>query len=93
MVAPFGTPVRAVHPGRVAFADRYPAYGNTVILDHGDGYFTVSANLDVLAVATGQEVELGARLGTVGATPHGPALYFELRRHSQVLEPAEWFGI
>jgi septal ring factor EnvC (AmiA/AmiB activator) len=93
LVAPLGTPVRSVHPGRVAFADRYPAYGNTVILDHGDGYFTVSANLEVLAVAAGQEVELGARLGTVGTTPHGPALYFELRRHAQVLEPSEWFGI
>jgi murein hydrolase activator len=93
MLAPLGTPVRAVYPGRVAFSDSYPNYGKTVILDHGNGYYTVSANLDVIAVATGQEVALGARLGTVGQSGRGYLLYFEIRRGSDCQDPAEWFGI
>jgi murein hydrolase activator len=36
-----GTPVRSIFGGRVAFADHYAEYGNTVIVDHGDNYFTV----------------------------------------------------
>jgi murein hydrolase activator len=93
MLAPLGTPVRAVYPGRVAFADSYPSYGKTVILDHGGGYYTVSANLDVIAVATGQEAALGARLGTVGQNGRGTLLYFEIRKGTDCMDPAEWFGI
>jgi septal ring factor EnvC (AmiA/AmiB activator) len=93
MLAPLGTPVRAVYPGRVAFADSYPGYGKTVILDHGGGFYTVSANLDVIAVATGQEAPLGARLGTVGQNNRGTLLYFEIRKGTDCQDPAEWFGI
>ncbi len=93
MLAPLGTPVRAVYPGRVAFADSYPGYGKTVILDHGSGYYSVSANLDVIAVATGQEAALGARLGTVGQNGRGTLLYFEIRKGTDCQDPAEWFGI
>ncbi|HEY2408559.1 MAG TPA: peptidoglycan DD-metalloendopeptidase family protein, partial [Polyangiaceae bacterium] len=46
MIAPRGATVRSVYAGRVAFADSYADYGRTVILDHGDGYYTVCANLD-----------------------------------------------
>ncbi|HEX3854789.1 MAG TPA: peptidoglycan DD-metalloendopeptidase family protein, partial [Polyangiaceae bacterium] len=50
MFAPAGSVVRTVHAGRVAFADVYAAYGKTVILDHGGGYYTVSANLGAIDV-------------------------------------------
>lgn len=66
MSAHRGDPVRAVYPGRVAFADTYSDYGKTVILDHSDGYYTVSAALEQIEVATGEEVLAGGRLGTVG---------------------------
>jgi len=93
MGAPRGTPVRAVFAGRVAFADEYAAYGKTVILDHGDTFYTVSANLDEIAVRVGDELESGSRLGTVGDMGKGPMLYFEIRSSTETLDPAEWFGI
>jgi septal ring factor EnvC (AmiA/AmiB activator) len=93
MRAPRGTPVRAVYGARVAFADEYSAYGRTVILEHGDGYYTVSANLDEIAVRVGDDVAAGSRLGTVGDTGSGPMLYLEVRRGTETLDPAAWFGI
>lgn len=93
MRAPRGTPVRAVYPGRVAFADDYAGYGKTVILDHGESYYTVSANLSEFAVKVGDDVTTGARVGSVGDMGQGPLLYFEIRKGTEAVDPAEWFGI
>lgn len=94
MRAPMATSVRAVFGGRVAFADEYADYGKTVILDHGEGYYTVSANLGVIEVQVGEQIAAGARLGALGAGAAGRGeLYFEVRRGSDTLSPAEWFGI
>ena len=88
-----GSSVQAVFSGRVAFADRYADYGRTVIVDHGDAYFSVSAGLQTIRVTVGQDVAAGTTLGTVGDSGSGPALYFELRRAGDPLDPAPWFGI
>jgi septal ring factor EnvC (AmiA/AmiB activator) len=93
MRAPGGAVVRAVFPGRVAFADTYADYGNTVILDHGGGYYTVSANLAELEVKVGDEVKGGARIATLGGGSAGSTLYFEVRIGQETADPAEWFGI
>jgi len=93
MRAPRGTPVRAVYPGRVAFADDYAGYGKTVILDHGESYYTVNANLSEFAVKVGDDVTTGARVGSVGDMGQGPMLYFEIRKGTEAVDPAEWFGI
>lgn len=93
MSAPFGSPVLAVYPGRVAFADKYADYGKTVIVDHGDGYYTVSANLAEINVQVGDDVSQGTRLGTVGNNGKGSALYFEIRKGADTLDPSGWFGI
>jgi len=93
MRIPLGAPVRSVFPGRVAFADEYSDYGKTVILDHGDGYFTVSANLKVIDVRVGDDVGASSRIGSVGDTGQGSLLYFEIRQGTDTLNPAEWFGI
>lgn len=93
MRAPLGSPVRAVFAGHVAFADSYADYGRTVILDHGESHYTVSANLAAIDVRVGDEVPGGARLGTVGDGSKGPMLYFEVRIGTEVADPAEWFGI
>jgi len=93
MFAPSGSVVRAVHAGRVAFADSYAAYGRTVILDHGGGYYTVSANLGTIDVKVGDDLPFGSRLGTVGAVDGAPRLYFEIRAGTATVAPAEWFGI
>jgi len=93
MRAPFGSPVRAVYPGRVAFADRYPDYGKTVIIDHGDRYYSLNANLDQIGVSAGDELTAGSHIGTVGDTGAGPALYFELRHGVEAIDAAPWFGL
>jgi murein DD-endopeptidase MepM/ murein hydrolase activator NlpD len=94
MFAPAGSVVRAVHAGRVAFADAYAAYGKTVILDHGGGYYTVSANLGAIDVKVGDDLPFGSRIGTVGSADDGAArLYFEIRVGTTTVAPTEWFGI
>jgi septal ring factor EnvC (AmiA/AmiB activator) len=93
MRAPGGTVVRSVFPGRVAFADSYADYGRTVILDHGGGYYTVSANLGDVEVKVGDELAGGARIGTLAGGSAGSTLYFEVRIGQETADPAEWFGI
>ena len=93
MFAPAGSVVRAVHAGRVAFADSYATYGLTVILDHGAGYYTVSANLGSIEVRVGDDVPFGSRIGTVGSADGAARLYFEIRAGTNTVAPAEWFGI
>jgi murein DD-endopeptidase MepM/ murein hydrolase activator NlpD len=88
-----GTPVRAVYPGRVAFADRYGAYGRIVILEHGDHYYSVSANLASMSVHVGEEVSAGTVLGAVGDDGRGPMLYFEVRRGSETVDPGPFLGL
>ena len=93
MFAPSGSVVRAVQAGRVAFADSYAAYGRTVILDHGGGYYTVSANLGSIDVKVGDDLPSGSRVGTVGSSDGAPRLYFEIRAGTKTVAPADWFGI
>jgi murein hydrolase activator len=88
-----GSVVRAVYAGRVAFADRYGAYGRIVIVDHGDHYYTVSGNLGTVDVRVGDDISAGERLGTVGDDGAGPMLYFEVRHGSQTVPPGPWLGL
>jgi len=89
-----GATVRAVADGTVRFAGRFRGYGNLVILDHGDDYFSVSAHLDQIAVSVGDGVDAGAVVGTAGETGslRGPVLYFEVRRGAEALDPGEWLA-
>ena len=94
LVASIGAPVRSVAPGRVAFADTYDDHGITVILDHGDHYYSVYSNLGSAEVRTGESVSSGGRIGVVGAgNGHGAALYFELRHNAATLDPSPWLGL
>ena len=93
MRAPRGTPVRAVHAGRIAFADLYADYGKTIIVDHGQQHYSVSANLEEFSVRVGDDVAAGTRIGSVGDRGAGGVLYFEIRIGSENVDPAPWFGI
>lgn len=84
-----GSAVQAVFAGRVVFADEYADFGKTVILDHGNGFFTVSAGLANMRARVGEDLSAGATLGTVGDT----GLYFEIRRAGDTVDPAPWFGL
>ena len=100
MVAPVGTPVRAVFAGRVAFADKYDPFGQIVILDHGDHYYTLMGDLASIDVRVGDDLSAGAKVGTVGRSATGDPsktggseLYFEVRHGSTTVEPGPWLGL
>ncbi|MGB3201028.1 MAG: M23 family metallopeptidase [Nodosilinea sp.] len=84
LASPASTPVLAVGPGTVAFAGSDSIYGNLVVVNHPQGLQTRYANLDTLAVRTGQTVRQGDRLGPV-APRSGDAdsfVFFEVRLNS-----------
>lgn len=87
-----GTPVLAIAHGRVVHAGTLRGYGNLVILDHGQGYFTLYAHLERTERQVGEVLGPGDRVGGVGDTGSlkGPFLYFEIRHHGTPLDPAQW---
>ncbi len=89
-----GESVRAVAPGLVRFAGWFRGYGRLVIIDQGDGYFTVLGHLAELFVEVGDAVGVGDSVGSVGDTGSltGPSLYFEIRRGSEPLDPEAWLS-
>jgi murein DD-endopeptidase MepM/ murein hydrolase activator NlpD len=88
-----GATARAVAAGRVVFADRYEDDRITVILDHGDRFFTIYRNLTVAEVRVGESLPSGTALGPVAATRKEATLYFELLKEGRPVDPAPWFGI
>jgi septal ring factor EnvC (AmiA/AmiB activator) len=93
IAAPIGTAVKAVSTGRVALVQRLGTYGLTVVLEHGNGYFSLYMQLGSSGVTVGQTVLKGETIGTVGGenTDQGPHLYFEIRGENQIaLDPADW---
>jgi len=90
--APKGAAVRAVAPGRVAFAAPFRAYGNLAIVDHGGGFHTLYGHLDSFSVAEGDEVEAGTSIGAVGdsGSLKGAYLYFEIRDGAKPIDPLPW---
>ncbi|MFW5966543.1 MAG: murein hydrolase activator EnvC family protein [Persicimonas sp.] len=88
-----GTPVEAVGPGMVVFADRFEGFGKLVIIDHGQDYHTLYAHLDAIEVEMGERVKRGGSIGESGESGsfEGPKLYFELRKDGQPVDPTPWF--
>lgn len=89
-----GTPVRAVHHGRVAFADWLQGLGLLVIVDHGGGYMSLYGHNEALLKESGDWVEPGEPLAQVGDTG-GQAragLYFEIRFNGEPVNPNPWMA-
>ncbi len=95
MAAPSGTPVRAVFKGRVAFAGNLYYTGNTVVLDHGRGFYTLYAHLSSFSVRKGEVVGKGSYLGKVGSTGRatGPHLHFGIYVGGVKVDPLSIFKI
>ena len=87
-----GDLVRAVHTGRVVFADYLKGYGLLLILDHGDGYLSLYGRNQGLMRNTGDWVQAGDVIAEVGDSGgfSQPGLYFELRLHGRPLDPMQW---
>lgn len=93
IAVPVGTPVRSVAKGRVDFAnDDYEGVGGMVVLNHGDGYYTIYSHLSDVNVSTGTEVAAGTVIGHSGETGSlkGPVLHFEVRKGAAPLNPESW---
>jgi septal ring factor EnvC (AmiA/AmiB activator) len=88
-----GAEVRAVHEGRVVFAERFRGYGLMVVVDHGAKHYSLYARLAEVTVTPGQDVATGTVLGTADpAGPDGPGVYFEMRFHGRPEDPLEWLA-
>jgi septal ring factor EnvC (AmiA/AmiB activator) len=87
-----GEPIRSVAEGTTLYADWFKGYGNMIIIDHGDHYYTVYAHLEEFFKEKGSRVESDEVIATVGDTEamSGPGLHFEVRHHDQPLDPMEW---
>jgi murein hydrolase activator len=85
--------VRAVHGGRVVFAERFRGYGLMVVVDHGGKHHSLYAQLADVQVAAGQQVEAGTLLGSADpAGPDGPGVYFEMRYQGRPEDPEGWLA-
>ncbi|BCX04999.1 MAG: peptidase M23 [Candidatus Roseilinea sp.] len=92
LTARVGTPVKAAAPGLVVTAQAFPIRGNTIILDHGRGVFTVYCHLSKFEVELGQIVNAGDVIGYTGNTGRtlGPHLHFELAVGGVTVNPLVW---
>ncbi|MEY4357956.1 MAG: hypothetical protein RL469_1282 [Pseudomonadota bacterium] len=88
-----GTPVRAVHQGRVVYADWLAGLGRLLIIDHGDGYLSLYGHNENLFRAVGDRVAAGDTVASVGDSggSGAPGLYFEIRRGARPVDPVIWF--
>ncbi|NIK40869.1 septal ring factor EnvC (AmiA/AmiB activator) [Xanthomonas arboricola] len=90
--APKGSTVTAVADGTVVFSDWMTGYGMILIVDHGNGYMSLYAHNDTLLRDAGASIKRGEAVAKVGSSGGQgvPALYFELRRNGQPVDPSSW---
>jgi septal ring factor EnvC (AmiA/AmiB activator) len=89
-----GSDFRAIEAGQVLYADWFKGYGNLLIVDHGDGYYSLYAYASELLVQVGDRVKRQQVVGRTGegGSLNGPALYFELRYQGKPENPLEWLA-
>jgi len=88
-----GEPVRSVFEGEVMFAQWLKGYGNLLIIDHGDNYYTLYAHVQEVFKKMGEKVDTGEVIATAGDTGSikGLCLHFEVRHHGKPVNPMKWF--
>jgi murein DD-endopeptidase MepM/ murein hydrolase activator NlpD len=88
-LSPSGRPIKSPAGGRIVIADARYFTGNTVVIDHGLGVYSLLAHLSSMSVAAGQSVEAGDIIGNVGATGRvtGPHLHWTVRLDGARVDP------
>ncbi|GAC16090.1 murein hydrolase activator EnvC family protein [Aliiglaciecola lipolytica] len=88
-----GAPVRAVHDGRVLYADWLRGFGLVTVLSHGDGYMSLYGHNQALLKQVGDTVQSGETIALVGQSggQSTPNLYFEIRHKGTPVNPSQWF--
>lgn len=92
IAAPIGADVRSIYSGTIVFSGYFKGYGNMVIVDHGDGFFSLYAHNSKVYKRVGSNVTQNEVLASVGDvdSPQGPSLYFEIRYQGKPIDPAPW---
>ncbi len=92
LVAEEGAPVQATNAGIVRLAKALKVHGNTVVLDHGQGIFSIYNHLSKINVTQGERIEKKFILGQVGMTglATGPHLHFGLSVNNVRVDPLQW---
>lgn len=90
--ADHGSSIRAAASGIVITSGWMSGYGNTVVIDHGDGVSTLYGHCSVLYVNDGDTVVMGDRIAAVGSTglATGPHLHFEVRINGRPVNPVRY---
>jgi murein DD-endopeptidase MepM/ murein hydrolase activator NlpD len=86
-------PVKAANRGKVVFADYLGIYGNTVILDHGQGLYSLYSHLSEIKVEQDGTIEKGIVLGLSGTSgmAGGDHLHFSILVNGIFVNPVEWW--
>ena len=87
--AGYGAPVIAAADGIVTMAGSYGGYGNCVMINHGNGVFTLYGHGQTILTEVGKEVKKGDLIMEVGSTgvSTGPHLHFEVRVNGKIVDP------
>ncbi|MEO0334807.1 MAG: peptidoglycan DD-metalloendopeptidase family protein [Pseudomonadota bacterium] len=89
-----GAVVRSVFGGEVAFEGILDGYGSTLVIDHGDHFYTVYTNAESTFVDQGEEIRPGQEIALASpkGSETGRKIYFEIRHFSEAIDPGEWLG-
>lgn len=92
VAAPEGERVRAIHDGRVVFADWLRGYGLMLILEHDNGYMSLYGYNQSLLKSVGEQIQAGEIISLTGNSGghRSPALYFGIRKGSSPINPLRW---
>jgi len=89
-----GAPVEAIFDGKVIYSDHVKGYGHTVVLDHGDHYYSVYAHISRPKVKAGDTLKQGEAFAEAGPLGKGggDGIYFEIRHFSEPENPTNWIS-
>jgi len=89
---PAGSKIRSIFDGKVSYVGEVPGFGKTIIIDHGDHYYSVYGYSRLSLVAEGMEVKQNHIIAESGikADENESGLYFEIRHFSEPYDPRQW---